>query len=77
MLQKKQSLSKDNLRGNDGRLILEQTGGHWTADFALHAGDVSAEGKVPVTLCPIGARKQAAGAPLLGLKRLNALADNY
>jgi hypothetical protein len=75
--QKKQSLSKDGVRGNDGKLILEKTGGHWTADFALHVGDLSAEGSVPVTLCPIGARKRAAGAPLLGLKRLNALADIY
>jgi hypothetical protein len=77
MAQKKQALSKDNLRGNDGKLILEQTGGHWTADFSLHSGDVSAEGRIPVTLCPIGSRKQAAGAPLLGLKRLNTLAENY
>ena len=76
-VQKKKVLSKDNVKGNTGHLILEQNAGKWAADFAFQADEISAEGKIPLTLCPVVTRKQAAGAPLLGMHRIHAAVENY
>jgi hypothetical protein len=76
-VQKRKSSSKDNLRGNNGRLVLQRDNGAWTADFMVRADELVAEGKIPLTACPVVERKKAAGAPLLGEKRLMRVVENY
>jgi hypothetical protein len=66
----KKKISKDGLKGNDGRLVLDSAAGAWNVDFAVKADDVTAEGKLPLTLCSIGSRKKAESTPLLGENRL-------
>jgi len=75
--QKRKSVSKDNLRGNDGRLTLQRSADGWMADVLLKADELSAEGKIPLTACGIASRKKASTAPLLGEKRLLAAAERY
>jgi hypothetical protein len=75
--QKRKSVSKDNLRGNDGRLNLQRTADGWIADVLLKADELSAEGKIPLTACGMASRKKASTAPLLGEKRLLAAAERY
>ena len=74
---KKKLFSKDEVRGKDGQLVLEQAGGNWRADFAVRADELVAEGQIPVTACAVAARKKAAGAPLLGEKRLLQAARSF
>jgi hypothetical protein len=73
----KKKFSKDNVRGNDGRLVLSQQAGTWRADVAFRTGDVTAEGQVPLTACPVVSRKKAAAAPLLGENRLRTAGRNF
>jgi hypothetical protein len=73
----KKKVSKDGLKGNDGRLVLAQKAGSWTADFALKADDVNAEGRIPLTACSVTSRKKSAGAPLLGENRLLNVARQF
>ena len=76
-VQKRKSVSKENLRGNDGRLVLQRTGTDWTADFMVKADELSAEGKLPLKWCGLSSRKKAAGAPLLGERRLLTAAERF
>jgi hypothetical protein len=75
--QKRRSTSRDNVRGNDGRLILQRDSGVWTGDIMVRADELLAEGKITLTPCSITERKKAAGAPLLGEKRLLRVAESY
>jgi hypothetical protein len=76
-VQKRKSSSKDNLRGSNGRLVLQRDNGAWTADVMVRADELVAEGKVSLTPCGIVERKKAAGVPLLGEKRLMRVVENY
>jgi hypothetical protein len=68
---------KDNLRGSDGRLILEQGAGGWIADIMVKVDDLSAEGKVPVKSCGVTMRTLEETPPLLGEHRLQSSADRF
>lgn len=72
----RKKFSKDGVRGADGRLVLVQEAGNWKADFALKSGDVTAEGTLPLTFCPIASRKKPA-MPLLTENRLIAAARAF
>jgi hypothetical protein len=72
----KKKFSKDNLRGNDGRLVLNQDGSNWKADFMVKSDDFTAEGQLPLTACPITSRKKPA-MPLLGEPRLLSIAKAF
>jgi hypothetical protein len=74
---KKKTASKENVRGNDGRLVLDQNAGEWRVDFAVRMDDAVAEGQMPLTLCPIASRKKSAGMPLVGEKRLLDAARSF
>lgn len=73
----KKKMSKDGVRGNDGKLVLTQTTGNWKADFALKSDDVTAEGQIPLIACPVTSRQKAKGAPLLGENRLLNVARSF
>jgi hypothetical protein len=73
----RKSASKDNLRGDNGRLVLQRDNAAWTGDFMARADELVAEGKIPLTLCAIQERQKAAGAPLLGENRLLRVAENF
>lgn len=72
----KKKFSKDNVRGNDGRFVLTQDAGNWKVDFAVKSGDVTAEGQVALTACPITSRKKP-NQPLLSENRLLAVARSF
>jgi hypothetical protein len=75
---KKKTVSKDGLRGNDGRLVLDQEAGKWRVDVMARIEDAVIEGKASLTSCPIASRtKSAAGAPLLAERRLLDAARNF
>ena len=76
-VQKRKSSSKDNLRGSNGRLVLQRDNGAWTGDVMVRADELVAEGKMSLTPCAVVERKKAAGAPLLGEKRLMRVVENY
>jgi hypothetical protein len=68
---------KDNLRGSDARLVLEQTAGGWMADILVKVDDLTAEGKLPLTSCGVMQRGVKEMKPLLGEGRLQAAADRF
>lgn len=68
---------KDNLRGSDARLVLEQTDGGWMADIMVKVDDLTAEGKLPLTTCGVTLRNIKEMQPLLGQRRLQAAADRF
>lgn len=76
-VQKRKSVSKDGLRGNDGRLVLDRTADGWTANVSLHVDELVAEGKIPLKSCGLVTRKKATVAPLLGERRLTSAGDRY
>ena len=86
---KKKLFSKDNVQARDGQLVLERDEHGWTAALAIRADQVVAEGRIPLTLCPVVVRqtavlkakeedrKKAPDAPLLGLGRVMDAAVKY
>jgi hypothetical protein len=68
---------KDNLRGSDARLVLEQGVGGWNADILVKVDDLTAEGKLPLTSCGVTLRNLKEMQPLLGQHRLQASADRF
>jgi hypothetical protein len=73
----RKSISKENLRGNDAKLVLQRNADGWTADVLLRQEEMLAEGKVPLKSCGLSTRKKAGGAPLLGEKRLQMAVDRF
>lgn len=74
---KKKTVSKDNLRGNDGRLVLSHDAGTWRADLAAKIDDAVVEAKGTLTACPVASRQKSAGQPLLLERRLLDAARNF
>jgi hypothetical protein len=77
MVSKKKMSSKDGLHGADGHLVLTEKDGAWTADFAVKADELTAEGKIPVKSCGIVSRRKEELPPLLGERRLLTAGDRY
>jgi len=75
--QKRKTISKDGLRGNDAKLVLNRSADGWTADVLLRQDEMVAEGKVPLKSCGLASRKKSGGAPLLQEKRLTAAAERF
>jgi hypothetical protein len=75
--QKRKSISKENLRGNDAKLVLQRGADGWSAEVLLRQDELMAEGKIPLKSCGLSTRKKAGGAPLLGEKRLTAAAERF
>jgi hypothetical protein len=75
--QRRKSVSRDNLRGNNGRLVLLWSDNVWTADFMVRADELTAEGKLPLRACGIAARQKKTTAPLLGERRLLLTAERW
>jgi hypothetical protein len=76
--QKPKTSSKENLRGNNGRLVLQRTGGAWSVDVMVRADELTAEGKGPLTMCPVSERQKAsAGDPLMAERRLLLAAERF